>query len=197
MPFLCSLAKTGLDDCEGFVTIGIPTTYREVRFRSRLEARWAAMFDALKWPWSYEPADLDGYIPDFAIGFEHRSLLVEVKPAVDLDELALAEKKIERSGWQREALIVGGTIFEPEAETPVLGLFGECERTPEGLIWLWSRARAFECLSCGGMSVLPEDGSWRCRACGVDGGNSHLGFVHGGLRMQWAEAGNRVQWRAA
>jgi hypothetical protein len=55
----------------------IPTTYRDIRFRSRLEARWAAFFDGLGAEWSYEPTDLPGWIPDFRIG----DALLDVKPA--------------------------------------------------------------------------------------------------------------------
>ena len=43
---------------------GIPTTYNFQRFRSRIEARWAAFFDKMNWPWEYEPIDLAGYIPE-------------------------------------------------------------------------------------------------------------------------------------
>ena len=43
---------------------GIVTTYGAARFRSRLEARWAALFDLLKWPWIYERLALDGAGPD-------------------------------------------------------------------------------------------------------------------------------------
>lgn len=49
------------------MTTAIPTAYGGVNFRSRLEARWAAMFDLLGWRWEYEPLDLDGYIPDFLV----------------------------------------------------------------------------------------------------------------------------------
>lgn len=44
----------------------IPTTYRGTRFRSRLEARWAATFDALAWYWEYEP-----YGVDFGDGYRY------------------------------------------------------------------------------------------------------------------------------
>ena len=46
---------------------GIPSKYKGVWFRSRLEARWAAFFDRARWPWTYEPLELPGWIPDFAI----------------------------------------------------------------------------------------------------------------------------------
>lgn len=71
-----------------------PTLYAEVMFRSRLEARWAAFFDIVKWDWQYEPIDLNGWSPDFRVKFpcghsdcpEYHVLLVEVKPYFDLSE---------------------------------------------------------------------------------------------------------------
>lgn len=38
----------------------IPTRYSGVQFRSRLEAKWAAMFDLFGWSWEYEPFDCVG-----------------------------------------------------------------------------------------------------------------------------------------
>ena len=32
-----------------------PTLYNGRRYRSRLEARWAAFFDLVRWPFEYEP----------------------------------------------------------------------------------------------------------------------------------------------
>jgi hypothetical protein len=65
----------------------IPTTYNGINFRSRLEAKWAAFFDNIDWPYEYEPIDLDGYIPDFIIKGSRSQVLVEIKPATTLDEL--------------------------------------------------------------------------------------------------------------
>lgn len=61
----------------------IPTTYAGVNFRSRLEARWAALFDLSGIKWDYEPFDLDGWAPDFLLRIGGCSVLVEIKP-VDL-----------------------------------------------------------------------------------------------------------------
>lgn len=60
----------------------IETTYRGVRFRSRLEARWAVFFHTLGIPWEYEPerfrqSDGQVYIPDFRLDGK---VFVEVKP---------------------------------------------------------------------------------------------------------------------
>lgn len=63
--------------------IAIPTTYKGLQLRSRLEAKWACFFDKLEWPWSYEPFDLDGWTPDFLIAppfLQGYQTLVEVKP---------------------------------------------------------------------------------------------------------------------
>lgn len=50
----------------------VPTLYRGIEFRSRLEAKWAVFFDRLKLPWAYEPFTyyFNGfqYTPDFLIG---------------------------------------------------------------------------------------------------------------------------------
>jgi hypothetical protein len=58
----------------------IPTVYGGVKFRSRLEATWAAFFDRCGWSWDYEPVDLRGWAPDFALWFD-APVYVEVKPA--------------------------------------------------------------------------------------------------------------------
>lgn len=61
----------------------IETVYQGYRFRSRLEARWAVIFDALGLNWEYEPEGFvlpDGtwYLPDFYLKDE--GWFVEVKP---------------------------------------------------------------------------------------------------------------------
>lgn len=49
------------------VHTAIPTVYRGIQMRSRLEAKWACCFDQLGWTWEYEPFDLKGWIPDFIL----------------------------------------------------------------------------------------------------------------------------------
>jgi hypothetical protein len=58
-----------------------PTKYKGRVYRSRLEARWAAMFDILKWEYEYEPFDLNGWTPDFLL-LGKQPVLVEVKPSL-------------------------------------------------------------------------------------------------------------------
>lgn len=60
----------------------IETSYQGYRFRSRLEARWAAFFDALTLDWEYEPEGFnfggERYLPDFWL--PRSAAWVEVKP---------------------------------------------------------------------------------------------------------------------
>jgi hypothetical protein len=69
----------------------IPTIYRGVKFRSRLEARWAEFFDMIGVGWEFEPegytlADGSLYLPDFWLAHircrgKEGGLFFEVKPS--------------------------------------------------------------------------------------------------------------------
>lgn len=60
----------------------IPTLYRGVSFRSRLEARWAVFYDALGIEWQYEPEGYSlphgPYLPDFWL--PQIAAFIEIKP---------------------------------------------------------------------------------------------------------------------
>lgn len=64
----------------------IETSYHGCLFRSRLEARWAVFFDALKLNWQYEPEGFklstgEWYLPDFLLYFKNGPpLWIEIKP---------------------------------------------------------------------------------------------------------------------
>jgi len=77
-----------------------PTVYRNVRFKSRLEARWAICFDILGWDWKYEPVEYTDkirgwkYTPDFELVQHHRAkpIQVEVKPCpVNMEYLTILD----------------------------------------------------------------------------------------------------------
>jgi hypothetical protein len=64
----------------------IETRYKSYRFRSRLEARWAVLFDHMGVEWEYEPegyhlgGDLGCYLPDFFLyGNGHYGPYIEIK----------------------------------------------------------------------------------------------------------------------
>lgn len=60
----------------------IPTEYNGIKFRSRLEARWAVFFDAMEIRWEYEKEGYQlssgWYLPDFWL--TDMKIWVEVKP---------------------------------------------------------------------------------------------------------------------
>lgn len=69
----------------------IPTTYNGIKFRSKLEAKYAQGFDLLKIPWVYEEVNFkfdDGimYAPDFY--FPDSNQFFEVKGFMENDDYA-------------------------------------------------------------------------------------------------------------
>lgn len=97
----------------------IETNWHGCRFRSRLEARWAAIFEAMGISWEYEPEgyklnNLSRYLPDFVLhGVGGRvgskgdgDLFVEVKGMPDkLDGKTLW--KLDDFSKQNDLLVVG------------------------------------------------------------------------------------------
>lgn len=187
-------------------TSAIPTDYAGVHFRSRLEARYAAMFDLFGWMWEYEPVDLDGYIPDFllrdVIMFSRANkhpadVLVEIKPSYA--ELREAINKIALSGWYGPAcvLLAMPDRYQPPASStrvpPVEMTFGRASEEvyrhhadPTSMAW---------------MPIAPWRHSERCHErvdrCWLESGWTLecCGYERDLLAL-WREAGNRVQWRA-
>jgi len=183
----------------------IPTRYNGVQFRSRLEARWAAMFDLLQWKWEYEPIDLDGYIPDFLVTFHDQlsSFLVEVKPliwtrplsrAAAVEPFSGARRKIVDSGWNGESWIAGASLIPPidplnKSRAIGLGWNGSGPRT----------ASPWSCWRCAKCILLWPHSEYSCCHCGflAKGGEKRPpGTSQLDTQQIWREAGNRVQWRA-
>lgn len=173
----------------------IPTKYRGLQFRSRLEAQWAAFFDLLEWPWEYEPLDLNGYIPDFVLLFEApgKKVLVEVKPALDAEQMKPHMGKIIGSGWADDFLIVGATgptairIGPWDSHQVHIGLLYDFSWSMEGA------ARIGLCRQ-GHWGFDHDEASWACRVCGT-----HKGITYGNrlepLQELWHRAKNLTQWR--
>ena len=180
--------------------VGIETTYAGVRFRSRLEARWAAMFDLLKWHWDYEPIDLSEYVPDFVLHMPRAPLLVEVKPALSLAEYADPARKVCLSGWRRDFMVVGSSLPRTSSGEAILGRLWYWE-PPGGPPAEWDggdSAVAHRCTHCRALSAHQESGGWQCLVCGFYDGVRGVGDASAvEVDTLWREAGNRVQWRKA
>lgn len=190
---------------------GIPTVYGATRFRSRLEARYAALFDVLEWPWVYEPIDAEGYIPDFLIQGE-RPMFVEVGPCITradyTDKSEKADAAIE--DLRQDVLVVGASPLPRFSRgwpfTPQAGLLGEfwshdthdpdwcltdCQaRTDFG----WGNALWTTCRTCRAVGITHEDFSHVVRPCGHHPGG-HIDNLEVDMTRRWEWAGNRVQWK--
>lgn len=172
---------------------GIATVYNGIRFRSRLEATWAAFFDRLGWSWEYEPVDLNGYIPDFVLPW-NKPLLIEVKPEFYYDDLIRHGEKIYASGWNHESVVVGVSPFVYMDSLCLGALFGGDEDVdPDGPGEYQDGAAFSECIHCKKITVCSYSQSYHCRICGV---NEGCGPAHVDKKVmrEFAIAKNLTQW---
>lgn len=192
-------------------SVGIPTIYRNTRFRSRLEARYAALFDLLQWDWVYEPLDAEGYIPDFLIQ-GNRPFFVEVGPCVTRPDYTAKSEKANNAvkDLRQDVLVVGVSPlprfrrgWEPTPAAGILGEFWEhdthdpdwCLTDCRGVTALaWGEGLWTTCISCKSTGVTHEEQSYVVRPCGHHPGG-HIDNLVGDIRTEWEHAGNRVQWR--
>jgi hypothetical protein len=177
-----------------------PTTYRGRLFRSRLEAKWAAFFDLLGWPWEYEPEAIGSWMPDFVVGGPDGRIFVEVKPA----HLASgAERKvaaaIDRLGRRRFGLVVGEAPAFRDGRVLIGRAYGEEEpiEPDEQPVLRWGMAhlvteRKGHPLTYDLICEDLEDG------CLLARGNETSGNViqcYKEVLRLWHEAANRVMWQ--
>ena len=178
-------------------TAGIPTKYKGITFRSRLEARWAMFFDQLGWRWEYEPFDGHGYIPDFVL-LGDRPCAIEVKPALlaEMDQyVGKVDAGLPADVWPHDALIVGIHPFDRDNfwETPAIGLLGQW--MDDDRSWaegLWNR-----CDKCGVTNFRHADQSWVGVPCGHYDGDRYLSEPNYLLLDQlWTGALESARWVA-
>lgn len=177
----------------------IPTKYDGVQFRSRLEARWAKFFDLVGWRWEYEPLDLNGWIPDFALIGARQTTLVEVKPVARFDDLIAeqacekAEQAVRNSGREDEILLLGFAWPVVNASDDYgVGWLAECIHDATPVAWCWAVA-PFHGL--GGLGFHHGEFTYSNRITGEYDGDGGA-FAEAPVD-RWREAGNATQWRPA
>jgi hypothetical protein len=181
----------------------IPTFYDGTRYRSLLEAHWAAFFTRIGWNYDYEPFEAAYYIPDFHIRGA-RPLLAEIKPAATPDEYRHPIAKITDGligmdhQWTHDVLILGASPMSPIASAhagrDTAGLLGEPSGDTE---WDYGPACWFMCATCCTVGVFHDYLSFQGRPCGCYQGTSHLGATpHRVIESAWRAAGNDVQWNS-
>ncbi len=151
-----------------------PTTYKGQRYRSRLEARWAAFFDLAGWQAEYEPVDLGEWSPDFLLrnrrdgtALYDRDILVEVKPIAKMDDdVRMKMETAYRADMDHGLLLVG---FAPhEADSGIgrtglaIGWIRESQLDLDETSAAWVTADAWVTgISYGLSDSVPDIGLWR------------------------------------
>ncbi len=200
----------------------IPTTYRGVAMRSRLEARWAALFDALQWYWEYEPDLQAGYvIPDFLLANFAHVLIIECKPALTVEELTEYRRALimKLRTWLQDDVLREIRELDRDPDSPIeltdIAIDDltriECGKNPRG------RARRVlvvgPCLHVQN-HVVTIDGEHGFCICCDHGVPTHIGLVAelgapcllcgqdatawvapATMLNAWRESQNIVQWR--
>lgn len=184
----------------------IETTYRKYNFRSRLEAKWAVFFDLCKWKWAYEPIDLPGWIPDFAIG--ERPTLVEIKPFFNKSEWLEAIDKIIQSKYRKDVVLLGADPVmlagEEWFDGPQFCWLVEFEKGQDGLIHLVSDLHFGFTEGNNRLGLCPMFGGWSNVLWKAPEGISHpnkwsrvrlsQNDADQCFRDKWADACNVSRW---
>ncbi len=161
----------------------IPTLYNGTRFRSKLEADWARVFDTLGIPWEYEQigqyfGDVFYYV-DFWLPRSRQ--YVEVKGCFepsDCRKIQALLANVPARAHTAADVCPDITIVACEPQ----GVFRGWERNGRAreesfFDFLTKRARVvelFACAVCGGWWFADVEWSWRCQCCGAYAGNAHV-----------------------
>ncbi len=182
----------------------IQTKYNGNLFRSRLEARWAVFFDALRLTWDYEPEgfDLPGYgyyLPDFFI-HEWKSW-VEIKPRGGFHDGHGSARALANSIPDGQVILIVGnpwpgehniflfpTIF-PNASEPddfsCFTEFAECRRC-DGVCLLWQEHGDLLACSSIGPHTCEDHDKWPVTPVSAYQAARRARFEHGEQgRRQW------------
>lgn len=143
----------------------IETVYRNIRFRSRSEARWAYFLDQIGVPFEYEKEgyQMDNglrYLPDFWLS--DQKIWAEVKSEMpNEDEIEKAVRLVTESGLPLVFLIFangrtdsiehsGGPYYIPELKDrhPQLACWQTCIGCEEVSIVPYAPAAGFTCWNC-------------------------------------------------
>jgi len=187
----------------------IETFYRGIRFRSRLESKWAAFFDEVGWRWQYEPIDFEGWIPDFVLFGRTEQIFVDVKPIfapnqeieAKIDRAlgrarthSLLEASFNRGEFDfvdptaRAALILAACPLEINSRFPGEWIIGWINAS--STFWEWDEA-LFVGPPCG---ISSENHSWGDILDGrFFGGNENRRPMN--PSPYWARATNTAQWK--
>lgn len=175
--------KKNDEDALDYGISSIPTQYRGIWYRSRLEAKWAAFFDEMKWRYQYEPVEFQMWSPDFVL-IGATNTFVEVKPITGRHEKV--ESKLLSSCCRDEMMVVGlCPKFNLDGEPSLVGWLAE-DRSFGDAVFAHDKNE----YSKIGFRSLDMD--WTDRIYGGHAKHIACGGVVGGF---WANACNTVQYQ--
>ncbi len=142
----------------------IPTVYKGIEMRSKLETKVALFLDALKIKWEYEPKTFllsNGipYKPDFYLS--EAKQWIEVKGVVGKNNHGISELFV-KDTQQELILISSEAVWFYE-------LFGE-----PGEVWGQDGLQVGKCSSCGNYFFTGPYGIFSCRNCGTHEGDHDI-----------------------
>ena len=151
----------------------IPTTYKGVEMRSKLEAAWAEWFDRHKIKWAYEPEgfDLDGlwYLPDFWL--PEIKTFVEVKGIMDDLDKEKLRRLIPLASERGITVIVGyapaGLNYHmgyPNWQGEIPDMTADGSEVFAHRVLLHNAVDVARCCNCGRVFFRDVEGSWQCQA---------------------------------
>ena len=175
----------------------IPTEYNGRQYRSRLEAKWAAFFDLCEWKYEYEPIDLNGWFPDFALfDDDGNMILVEVKPVTIFPEEVAKRIENAAKSTRCELLILGQGPFLDDWEYGHIGWLMEVfhingDEVNNG----WGDAVWGQWKSTNKPGFCHANSDYTDRISNTYDGGCFGAGTPKNLEQIWAKAGNLVQYR--
>jgi len=173
----------------------IPTWYKGIQYRSKLEAEWAKFFDYLGIPYLYESeggyelSDGTKYCPDFYLPDSKQ--WVEVKGIMTQTD----EHKIEQFCKDTEQDIV---VALPDGEFYMYDMRFYGKNSDKPALSKYSKGETFinRCVVCGKHSFMNSIGSYNCQICGAYDGDHLIDWIMTGQdeKYGWRDM-TREDWR--
>jgi hypothetical protein len=152
----------------------VPMSYRGTRFRSTLEADWAATFDSLGWHWEYEPIAVQlagggAYLCDFHLPTQR--VWCEVKGPHDerLDKTHAFYRQLDPDPWDIVRPLV--VILRAAGPGDVATWHGVSED---------QEIVVATCPECQHHCFMDYNGIWACRRGCRNGGENKFWRLDGG-----------------
>lgn len=153
----------------------IRTRYKNILFRSKLEADWARAFDVMGIEWRYEPhGQFFGdvfYLVDFYL--PRSDQWVEVKGSYHLEPADVEKMNALVAHYPTRRFTNDDTPNVPLVVCWPFGTFHAWD-PKRGTALVTEPVVAFQCEICGGWWFAVESGGWTCQCCGAGGGNGHI-----------------------